>query len=165
MRQYQEELDILQIGFNPRTPGGVRQCIGWSCSPSFLFQSTHPGWGATVILLVLHLLVMFQSTHPGWGATKRIGLACKEKWVSIHAPRVGCDMVYDDPERIWFSVSIHAPRVGCDPDSLTRSSHIFGFNPRTPGGVRHVNLCAITVYIPVSIHAPRVGCDQYLLAR
>ena len=158
MRQYQEELDILQIGFNPRTPGGVRQCIGWSCSPSFLFQSTHPGWGATVILLVLHLLVMFQSTHPGWGATKRIGLACKEKWVSIHAPRVGCDMVYDDPERIWFSVSIHAPRVGCDANKLNKKNKIMVsiHAPRVGCDNLHHRW---HVLLYVSIHAPRVGCD------
>ena len=55
--------------------------------------------------------------------------------VSIHAPRVGCD---DSKRSAWvrFSVSIHAPRVGCDWMYLRSACERF-----------------------VSIHAPRVGCD------
>ena len=33
--------------FNPRTPGGVRQCSITLTGVGDLFQSTHPGWGAT----------------------------------------------------------------------------------------------------------------------
>ena len=80
--------------------------------------------------------------------------------VSIHAPRVGCDLItaliVDTA-----GVSIHAPRVGCDLTgvSTTRASLTFqfthpvwgatfcrvfvvtlllGFNSRTPCGVRHL---------------------------
>ena len=33
----------------------------------------------------------FQSTHPGWGATFGKDSADRKDYVSIHAPRVGCD--------------------------------------------------------------------------
>ena len=58
---------------------------------------------------------MFQFTHPVWGATLHNRKINRYNYVSIHAPRVGCDVgvigvVQDD------CVSIHAPRVGCDDD-------------------------------------------------
>ena len=78
---------------------------------------------------------VFQFTHPVWGATLLhfdLVLVCK---VSIHAPRVGCDL-WRCVRDVRAVVSIHAPRVGCD--------------------VRYF-LCH--EYGDVSIHAPRVGCD------
>ena len=33
------------------------------------------------------------------------------------------------------------------------------FNPRTPCGVRHADLCRFFTALSISIHAPRVGCD------
>ena len=63
-------------------------------------------------------------------------LVDKSKYVSIHAPRVGCDTA-PTPEATTVSVSIHAPRVGCDLNGHTALLHRL-----------------------VSIHAPRVGCDS-----
>ena len=34
-----------------------------------MFQSTHPGWGATYQQRNANEPSRFQSTHPGWGAT------------------------------------------------------------------------------------------------
>ena len=56
---------------------------------------------------------MFQFTHPVWGAT------CDE-------PRGG----------VFTHVSIHAPRVGCDIITLKHYHHNERFNSRTPCGVR-----------------------------
>ena len=57
--------------------------------------------------------VLFQFTHPGRGATP-IGLSLSyDQWVSIHAPREGCDC----------SICGGQPCGRC-------------FNSRTPGGVR-----------------------------
>ena len=36
-------------------------------------------------------LWIFQSTHPVWGATFMGQNQTTRKWISIHAPRVGCD--------------------------------------------------------------------------
>ena len=54
--------------------------------------------------------------------------------------------------------SIHAPRVGCDVVGGVMAHLAFGFNPRTPGGVRH-GAKSVLLGDVVSIHAPRVGCD------
>ena len=76
-------------GFNPRTPRGVRPRKWLITQLIFLFQSTHPAWGATLFLLA-------ELYNP---------------MVSIHAPRVGCDIV----------TVTGVPTAKC-------------FNPRTPRG-------------------------------
>ena len=59
------------------------------------------------------------------------------------------------------SISIHAPRVGCDlTQRKTPFPFIIYFNPRTPGGVRHVIIPYDPAQYTISIHAPRVGCDK-----
>ena len=93
-----------------------------------------------------------------WGATLGIAEAGTPVPISIHAPRVGCDVrtVQDGKST---KISIHAPRVGCDlhyyrelAKYMTfQSTHpVWGatsiwtsgpaspadFNPRTPCGVR-----------------------------
>ena len=122
------------------------------------FQFTHPVWGATNTFWLSILLYAFQFTHPVWGATSLSTLAF-----------YGID------------VSIHAPRVGCDVQCLSNYSLSPSFNSRTPCGVRRVALIEDIAYIMfqfthpvwgatnefkrkmnklyVSIHAPRVGCD------
>ena len=60
----------------------------------YVFQFTHPVWGATTVRAIKAIDVRFQFTHPVWGATEpsqsiHIGIG-----VSIHAPRVGCDQRY-----------------------------------------------------------------------
>ena len=78
--------------------------------------------------------------------------------VSIHAPREGCDangiQIQVTPNLFQFThpgrgatdtrradglipdVSIHAPREGCDKQVVTEMTKEYGFNSRTPGGVR-----------------------------
>ena len=87
------------------------------------------------------------------------------KHVSIHAPRVGCDVLLPIGWEPYLEVSIHAPRVGCD---LTRSQNSkleISFNSRTPCGVRLVAPSVHCEAVHVSIHAPRVGCDVCTLPR
>ena len=78
---------------------------------------------------------IFQSTHPVRGATFTEQARSVIIYISIHAPRAGCDIL-EGIEYATESISIHAPRAGCDlviahPDGL--AGH---FNPRTPCGVR-----------------------------
>ena len=78
------------------------------------FQSTHPGRGATWgVIKPLAGAIMFQSTHPGRGATQRGFGQIPYPGVSIHAPRAGCDDVKVSGVDST-GVSIHAPRAGCD---------------------------------------------------
>ena len=144
--------------FNSRTPCGVRPSSPRQRQRWTAFQFTHPVWGATSPLSPLapvapcfnsrtpcgvrlyHLACAefwrkFQFTHPVWGATEDVAVVRDPCCVSIHAPRVGCD-VYGAGEEAVVSVSIHAPRVGCD--TLE---------------------CVAWLQEVVSIHAPRVGCD------
>ena len=100
--------------------------------------------------------------------------------VSIHAPRVGCD-ISETTLRRAIRVSIHAPRVGCDGGLINNQYAQASFNSRTPCGVRLSWRRCINTHrlfqftLPVwgatstpphgtaqgrvSIHAPRVGCD------
>ena len=78
-----------------------------------VFQSTHPVRGATSFLTLLVLRLVFQSTHPVRGATPSISNQLTSIYISIHAPRAGCD----DSRRRAYTARRH-------------------FNPRTPCGVR-----------------------------
>ena len=55
------------------------------------FQFTHPGRGATCRAVSAPADLMFQFTHPGRGATTYYFLLPNDLYVSIHAPREGCD--------------------------------------------------------------------------
>ena len=103
--------------------------------------------------------MQFQSTLPVWGATWHIAYA-----------------------RCGVQVSIHAPRVGSDIITLLRLLPIRCFNPRSPCGERRrlwlylLCQCTFQSTLPVwgatiewsyssrigfvSIHAPRVGSDS-----
>ncbi len=94
-------------------------------------------WGATAYESAYTIMLnLFQFTHPVWGATDGRKQNDRRFYVSIHAPRVGCDGMSDggviEVKRFQFThpvwgatktkilqqrlleVSIHAPRVGCD---------------------------------------------------
>ena len=102
-------------------------------------------------------------------------------WISIHAPREGCDACPVTWSAAQRRISIHAPREGCDGRRPDRRPSSPDFNPRTPRGVRP-NGPAATIRAPnfnprtprgvrrwisillfrgftISIHAPREGCD------
>ena len=100
--------------FNPRPPDGERQrdgsrvqlavpisihaprmgsdtaCHAVRLRPG-LFQSTLPGWGATLSKLGMRPTLAFQSTLPVWGATCSGRRSCPGRAISIHAPRMGSD--------------------------------------------------------------------------
>ena len=102
-----------------------------------LFQSTLPGWGATVVLVAFGLdgdisihaprmgsdygtryntaySLLFQSTLPGWGATGRIlGHGFSVGFQST-LPGWGATGVLHRPIAGRTSISIHAPRMGSD---------------------------------------------------
>ena len=93
---------------------------------------------------ILLLALMFQFTHPGRGATVVLSEPTIAELVSIHAPREGCDLYWLDDAHTatgfnsrtpggvrhvviaWVvvgqAVSIHAPREGCDDRSRVSPS-------------------------------------------
>ena len=103
------------MGFNPRTPCGVR--------PGSMIVSVSP--------------VGFQSTHSLRSATKTPSYFVYDDYVSIHALLAECD--YTQPACPPRSgVSIHALLAECDTNALKCWATPPCFNPRTPCGVRPI---------------------------
>ena len=104
----------------------------------YLFQSTHPSWGATLTIYVKCASgVVFQSTHPSWGATAYVS------------------------ERYYKQLNFN-PRThrGVRREMKTNRPWTDNFNPRTHRGVRRTYEVKIDkMEIKISIHAPIVGCD------
>ena len=100
------------------------------------FQSTHPGWGATKIALINKIGTMFQSTHPGWGATFSGDSRCRaNRFQSTHPGWGATSSLLSTPHL----PSCFNPRTpgGVRPWMMKRIGFgTISFNPRTPGGVR-----------------------------
>ena len=145
--------------FNPRTPCGVRPGLSVADALALQFQSTHPVWGATKLISKASNKVKFQSTHPVWGATQQSRPSCIPQRISIHAPRVGCDVQHLGVlVQVVLFQSTH-PVWGATGDRPTTSTPKPYFNPRTPCGVRLFMEEQLAQLQAISIHAPRVGCD------
>ena len=105
--------------------------------PADIFQSTLPGWGATISANASSMDSLFQSTLPGWGATRRppcirlcrlyfnprspdgerldiVIIKSVRFTISIHAPRMGSDVHHAGRSHPDGTISIHAPRMGSD---------------------------------------------------
>ena len=100
--------------------------------------------------------------------------------ISIHAPRVGSDLLRYQLYAI-STISIHAPRVGSDCNVGPELHRYSNFNPRSPCGERRaMHLFWVLTFLfqstlpvwgatdrrgfffihcRISIHAPRVGSD------
>ena len=84
--------------------------------------------------------VIFQSTLPAWGATRAFRLADNKTNISIHAPRMGSDVLFETEIMRALNISIHAPRMGSD-----------------------LIFCFFVRYLIISIHAPRMGSDRVIM--
>ena len=116
-----------------------------------------------------------------WGATSPLGPAGASAPISIHAPRVGSDVVLGAAAR-RYRISIHAPRVGSDEHTSKQQQTNPRFQSTLPvwgatlSGVLALWLVRFQSTLPVwgatanrgvlptlgaiSIHAPRVGSDS-----
>ena len=128
---------LIKERFNSRTPGGVRQERMRLMALSLRFQFTHPGRGATpLVVFVLCLRLSFNSRTPG-------GVRPDE---------------FSDEERKRLFQFTH-PGRGATVSFLKATGSMACFNSRTPGGVRRLSTARIAATQAVSIHAPREGCD------
>ena len=170
--------------FNPRTPRGVRLCVGAQYCPVRPFQSTHPARGATFTSPFLFQVPgnfnprTPRGVRPGPTATavvvaaisihapregcdyKREGVPCFDYEISIHAPREGCDK--DPPVDVveTLTISIHAPREGCDRALLPVCATPNQFQSTHPARGATGGDPLVEPQPPISIHAPREGCDN-----
>ena len=77
--------------FNSRTPCGVRQWANRTLGSRKRVSIHAPRVGCDPICYETFRRYMFQFTHPVWGATSDLASDANLTVVSIHAPRVGCD--------------------------------------------------------------------------
>ena len=152
---------LLLLGFNSRTPCGVRPQQPWQHTPTAQVSIHAPRVGCDADRSSVFMIsLVFQFTHPVWGATRRprYVLNRSNRFQFTHPVR-GATQKSASPLS-WLSVSIHAPRAGCDNYLILTTMTAKGFNSRTPCGVRHVVLTDLGSAEVVSIHAPRAGCDN-----
>ena len=81
----------LHTDFNPRTPGGVRRSTRGTACGTADFNPRTPGGVRLKAVKDHRAALRFQSTHPGRGATIPTPIRRCSSWISIHAPRAGCD--------------------------------------------------------------------------
>ena len=128
------------------------------------FQSAHPVRGATFFGFRILPAPLFQSTRPVWGATVRRGDRGDGHPISIHAPRVGRDVIsrksrpqesrFQSTRPVWGAttngvnlcmtskISIHAPRVGRDNRSIQGCHQGQTFQSTRPVWGATVTCCA-----------------------
>ena len=129
----------------------------------------------------------FQSTLPGWGATlEDLGYPISDE-ISIHAPRMGsdgtacCRVSADcnfnprspDGERLWAItgnynaqvISIHAPRMGSDRDGVHKFRQLLISIHAPRMGSDPTKRLMISHGVRISIHAPRMGSDPAMVRR
>ena len=123
--------------FNPRAPRGARLPRPSPAVRAVYFNPRAPRGARQAGDVMLHLERQFQSTRPAWGATP----ICHKLLLQIQ-------------------ISIHAPRVGRDLICSALFPFLSNFNPRAPRGARHRVLASSIGAIVISIHAPRVGRDD-----
>ena len=169
--------------FNPRSPDGERHGAGRTArdtgiisihaprmgsdtaTPYVLpaaaeFQSTLPGWGATVEDFWEPWLSAFQSTLPGWGATS--GVLVGHATLRHFNPRspdgerpmvaMVCLSTSEFQSTLpgWGATTLRCP-------SRCPAGH---FNPRSPDGERPSRMIFPRLK-RISIHAPRMGSDGH----
>ena len=150
---------LTDESFNPRTPCGVRPSLSYHSKLCTTFQSTHSLRSATLLPVLtgavktvsIHALLAecdsgrklyyrncykFQSTHSLRSATFRPIEKRGGKRVSIHALLAECDLWACAVFRTYLLFqSTHSLRSATF-SSVQRSFNKYGFNPRTPCGVR-----------------------------
>ena len=124
----------LQFQFTHPVWGATRLSRWW-CTLVWSFNSRTPCGVRPITSLFHDYREMFQFTHPVWGATNTICSKCGKEYVSIHAPRVGCDSSIAFSSSAPFSFNSRTP-CGVRHRCLAGASAPARFNSRTPCGVR-----------------------------
>ena len=100
----------------------------------------------------------FLSTLPVWGATPPVRDLRHDERISIHAPRVGSDLLIR-LLALHGGISIHAPRVGSDMNCKCALRLSFVFLSTLPVWGATLLILLQCAFNTISIHAPRVGSD------
>ncbi len=137
MRLCTQDADKYGGYFNPRTPRGVRHAHASNSKRAVLFQSTHPARGAT---------------------SARSAEAGHFKFISIHAPREGCDFCHRHVATLRNDFNPRTPR-GVRPRGAKKRQELIRFQSTHPARGATRPLLWKRQMADISIHAPREGCD------
>ena len=204
---------LPRTNFNPRSPDGERRSdhcrchyrpeisihaprmgsdLSNDCKNSFtpLFQSTLPGWGATLTRIFRHSTstyfnprspdgerrvaipcwmyygTEFQSTLPGWGATRDTPKSGRLPY-NFNPRSPDGERLYVLPRPLPCEhISIHAPRMGSDHLYCEVMMMTADFNPRSPDGERPAQPAAPRTrpahFNPRSPDGERLGLPRWL---
>ena len=152
------------VYFNPRTPCGVRHSSTTVPNRIYLFQSTHPMRGATIVHHKVYLTPEFQSTHPMRGATKFEVVSYRA--IYNFNPRTPCGVRHEaiQLQKEYAAISIHAPHAGCDGIYIIKSGINLLFQSTHPMRGATIYICHKYGGKEISIHAPHAGCDAAIHA-
>ncbi len=84
------------------------------------------------------------------------------KFISIHAPLTGSDVVYMSKVFVERNFNPRSPYGERPTSPQHRSRRIYNFNPRSPYGERRRCVCGFCAQGKISIHAPLTGSDPSL---
>ena len=127
------------------------------------FQSTPPGWEATLSVRGSDKGGKFQSTPPGWEATFSPSLSQSHHQISIHASRVGGDKRSSVVFRRAWTFQSTPPGWEATAGSFIKPTRTPTFQSTPPpGGRRPYRLRRLQRTRAISIHASRVGGDSRL---
>ena len=127
---------VSHADFNPRTPRGVRHWESSRDAPACDFNPRTPRGVRPHHIIDLYLCA----------------------FISIHAPREGCDAFLPRSGRPADHFNPRTPR-GVRRSTVPPPLLYSNFNPRTPRGVRRAFDRGRFRAGGISIHAPREGCD------
>ena len=132
----QRRFTIHPVRFNPRTPCGVRLCPGGGSRQRRGFNPRTPCGVRRANQARRALPERFQSTHSLRSATDGSNVHSGQVVVSIHALLAECDRGTGRSRRRQYGFN---PRTPCGVRLIghARARMLCGFNPRTPCGVRH----------------------------
>ena len=146
--------------FNPRSPGGERHAGIWYTAQTSDFNPRSPGGERLIDNTNTEHKDQFQSTLPGWGAT----LADNPQTVrelNFNPRSPGGERLCDD-RLLQAGQGFQSTLPGWGA-TRARSGTWKGsrnFNPRSPGGERPLTVAVSLLSFLISIHAPRVGSDR-----
>ena len=149
--------------FNPRSPHGERQQRRRRAVRTCAFQSTLPAWGATFPRCTIKRFPYFNPRSPHGERPMRPPSVCWNLRISIHAPRMGSDWVFEhyNLDKSTFQSTLPAwgatatgveqvlreefqstlPAWGATVSVKRRWLSAWHFNPRSPHGERRTRTC------------------------
>ena len=146
-----------QTDFNPRSPDGERHGAAGLAHPRTDFNPRSPDGERPVTVPPWPIVPIFQSTLPGWGATVARDAQHARIQISIHAPRMGSDI----HGRMSGCLAVYFnPR---SPDGERRTPWTStpttkkDFNPRSPDGERLFGRCLVADHVEFQSTLPGWG--------